>query len=115
MELPSKALWPQWIYLITIAVGMPVSRHPPHRSQRAELPHWAPALGKDAQSLLWIGMADYWVGEPPFDNTLHSLPVDSGFLAPSAERSEPESAHVISEGVHGSAISRDPIVIIVAP
>ena len=34
-----------------IAVGTPVTRRPPHRSQRAELPHWAPALGKDAQAL----------------------------------------------------------------
>ena len=34
-----------------IAVGMPVARHPPHRSQHAELPHWAPTLGIDAQAL----------------------------------------------------------------
>jgi hypothetical protein len=34
----------------TIAVGMPVARHPPHRSQRAELPHWAPTSGNDAQA-----------------------------------------------------------------
>ena len=34
-----------------IALGMPVARHPPHRSQRAELPHWAPTSGIDAQAL----------------------------------------------------------------
>jgi hypothetical protein len=34
------------------AVGIPVARHPPHRSQRAALPHWAPALGHDAKALL---------------------------------------------------------------
>jgi hypothetical protein len=28
-----------------IAVGMPVTGHPPHRSQRAQLTHWAPTLG----------------------------------------------------------------------
>ena len=28
------------------AVGTPVARSPPHRSQRAELPHWAPAAGQ---------------------------------------------------------------------
>ena len=28
------------------AVGTPVARGPPHRSQRAELPHWAPTLGR---------------------------------------------------------------------
>src|SRR6056297_1775255 len=31
---------------------MPVTRHPPHRSQHAELPHWAPASGNDAQTVL---------------------------------------------------------------
>ena len=30
---------------------MPVTRHPPHRSQRAELPHWAPTSGAVAQAL----------------------------------------------------------------
>ena len=24
-----------------VAVGTPIARRPPHRSQRAELPHWA--------------------------------------------------------------------------
>jgi len=33
-----------------VTVGMPVTRHPPHRSRRAELPHRAPALGSDAQT-----------------------------------------------------------------
>ena len=28
-----------------IAVGMPLSEHPPHRSQRAQFTHWAPTLG----------------------------------------------------------------------
>jgi len=62
------------LVLCKVAVGMPVTRHPPHRSQRAELPHWAPALGKDAQSLLWIGMSDFWVGEPPFDKYVAFAP-----------------------------------------
>jgi len=33
-----------------VAVGPPVTRRPPHRSQRAELPHWAPASGDDVQT-----------------------------------------------------------------
>jgi len=33
-----------------VAVGMPVTRHPPHRSQHALLTHWAPALGYDAKA-----------------------------------------------------------------
>ena len=35
----------------TFAVGTPVTRRPPRRSQRAELPHWAPTSGCDAQTL----------------------------------------------------------------
>ena len=30
-----------------VGVGIPVARDPLHRSQRAELPHWAPASGRD--------------------------------------------------------------------
>ena len=39
------------------AVGMPVTRHPPHRSVRAELPHTALALSGDvgAPALVWQG------------------------------------------------------------
>jgi hypothetical protein len=36
--------------LKTVAVGMAVTCHPPHRSVRAELPHTAPALGFDAEA-----------------------------------------------------------------
>jgi len=46
------APWRYWIPQIClyqgsgwIAVGMPVTGHPPHRSQRAQLTHWAPTLG----------------------------------------------------------------------
>ena len=34
-----------------VAVGMPVTRHPPHRSRCAALPHRAPASGCNAQAL----------------------------------------------------------------
>jgi hypothetical protein len=41
-----------------VAVGMPVTRHPPHRSRRAELPHRALASGSNAQALCRVGMQD---------------------------------------------------------
>lgn len=69
-------------YRDVFAVGMPVARHPPHRSQHAELPHWAPALGDDAQALLWIRMLDFGVWKPAFHEATHSLPVDSSSLTP---------------------------------
>ena len=39
-----------------VAVGTAVASRPPHRSQRAGLPHWAPALGAGGESLLGPGM-----------------------------------------------------------
>ena len=36
----------------SVAVGMPLTGHPPHRSQRALLTHWAPASGNDAKAQL---------------------------------------------------------------
>ncbi len=37
-----------------VAVGTILSDRPPHRSQRAELPHWALTSGNNAQSLFGI-------------------------------------------------------------
>jgi hypothetical protein len=36
---------------IAVAVGTALSGRPPRRSQRAELPHWAPTSGGNAQTL----------------------------------------------------------------
>jgi len=33
-------------FTFLVAVGMPVTRHPPHRSQHALLMHWAPTSGQ---------------------------------------------------------------------
>src|SRR6267143_6002622 len=48
----------------SFAVGMPVAWHPPHRSQRAILSHWAPALSHHAKTLFWIRMIDAGDREP---------------------------------------------------
>ena len=37
--------------ILLVAVGMPVTRHLPHRSRGAELPHRALASGSNAQAL----------------------------------------------------------------
>jgi hypothetical protein len=42
----------------TIAVGTALAGGPPHRSQRAELPHWAPASGANVEAHLGIGVQD---------------------------------------------------------
>ena len=41
-----------------VAVGTAVAGRPPRRSQRAGLPHWAPALGAGGESLLGPGVQD---------------------------------------------------------
>jgi VCBS repeat-containing protein len=41
-----------------VAVGIPVTRHPPPRSRRAELPHRALASGSNAQALCRVRMQD---------------------------------------------------------
>src|SRR6266704_2900536 len=51
---------------LTVAVGRPVTRHPPHRSRRAALPHRALASGRDAQALRGIRMADMGCGPGAF-------------------------------------------------
>ena len=50
--------WPNLVVKGKIAVGMPITRHPPHRSQRALLMHWAPASSIDAHALQWIRVTD---------------------------------------------------------
>jgi hypothetical protein len=39
-----------------VAVGTALASGPPHRSQRAELPHWAPASGSGGEAHLREGM-----------------------------------------------------------
>ena len=47
---------------LSVAVGTPVTRRPPHRSQRALLTHWAPASGPDVKALGRPGMLDLGFG-----------------------------------------------------
>ena len=80
-----------------VAVGTPVARRPPHRSQRAELPHWAPALGSDAQTLVWMRMSDLRIGQPPVGQTGHPLPSDLVLLAAAPKRHTPVPPHLVAE------------------
>src|SRR5437667_7451778 len=65
-----------------VAVGTAIARRPPHRSQRAELPHWAPTLGHDAEPHVgeWMPHACGW--QPIVDQSFHSLPCQPADLAP---------------------------------
>jgi hypothetical protein len=67
---------------VVFAVGTPVTRRPPHRSQRAALPHWAPALGPHAKTLVRIRMTDAGYREPCMHVAAHARPADVAFLTP---------------------------------
>src|SRR5262249_14654145 len=73
----------------TVAVGMPVTRHPPHRSRRAALPHRALTSGRDAQALRGIRMQDLGFGEPSLCACVHARPCHPVALTTSAQRLTP--------------------------
>ena len=79
---------------LLVAVGMRVASHPPHRSQRAELPHWAPTSGSDvhAQVRVWMTNAGPW--EPAVNESVHSFPVEAMALATTKQRFVPKTTHM---------------------
>jgi hypothetical protein len=52
----------EFVHPLLIAVGTAVAGGPPRRSQRAELPHWAPALGSGVEPRVgeWMPQAGGW-------------------------------------------------------
>ena len=98
-----------------VAVGTALSGGPPHRSQRAELPHWAPALGCDAQTLLRIEVRDLRSGQPFLGKLRHSFPSESIALTATPKRPEPHTGHLVMELVELSPVARHAVVSIVTP
>ena len=85
---------------------MPVARHPLHRSVRAELLHTAPALGRDDQTLLRIGVTDVQVRQPALDQACHASPRKVMPLATSAQGSMPQPTHLETERTQPRAVPR---------
>jgi hypothetical protein len=83
---------------------MPVTRHPPHRSRRAALPHRAPASGRNASALRGIRMHDMGLWKPlgsasipPLPGHALALTAPSYDATPGAESTcpeDPQPAHV---------------------
>ena len=71
---------------------MPVTRHPLHRSVRAGLPHTAPALGVDDQTLVGVGVAYFWSRKPVVYQAVHASPGDVA-LATAAQCVSPHPGH----------------------
>ena len=101
-------------YLLQVAVGMPVTRHPPHRSVRAGLPHTAPALS-NSESYLREIMACSEVREISIYDGPKSLPVHGcSFLTSSSQAPVPRFRHKASETSQSLDVSRYSIVLPVA-
>src|SRR5215472_8644201 len=83
----------------SVAVGTALAGGPPHRSQRAALPHWAPASGGGVEARFGIGVQDAGGREPPLRKAVHALPGQAVTLAASPERLAPVSDHLVPEGL----------------
>jgi hypothetical protein len=80
-----------------VAVGTAIARRPPHRSQRAALPHWAPTSGHDAKPHIGEWMSQARGRQPAIDQPLHSLPWYPAILAPPPKRAMPVPGDMIVE------------------
>ena len=98
-----------------VAVGTALSGRPPHRSQRAELPHWAPTSGGDAQTLFGIRVKNSHRREPAGSQSVHALPSDPVALTPPPEGLEPESIHLVLENAEFALVARHGIVLEISP
>src|SRR5512135_739846 len=98
--------------MISVAVGTGLrfagSARPPHRSQRAGLPHWAPGLDTNVKSRIRPRMHDLGRREPSVRKAGHAFPIQAGALAaapkrlmPVPGRLEPESVDRLNVAGHG--------------
>ena len=84
----------------SVAVGTGLATHPPHRSQRVELPHWAPTSGSDAQPHSWEWMQDSGFGKPVVGDALHSFPGQPVPLTPPSQRAKPKARKLVPKCLH---------------
>jgi len=83
---------------------MPVTQHPLHRSVRAELPHTAPALGFDDQTLIRVRVADMENRKPVRNDSMHSSPAQVMGLAAPAQCAVPQPAYLEAEHAQPRAV-----------
>ena len=99
---------------LAIAVGtaLPLkgSGCPPRRSERAELPHSAPALGLGVEALFGPGMKDLGRWDPAVGQLLHAHPGESTTLTASPESKQPSSFDFLLEHREASAVGRHGVV-----
>src|SRR6266511_6268003 len=83
-----------------IPVGTALAGGPPDRSQRAELPHWAPALGPGGEAHAGIGVHDAGRGQQPIGDPAKPLPGEPAALASAPKRFPPGPPHLVTKGRH---------------
>ena len=81
-----------------IAVGTALAGGPPHRSQRAELPHWAPASGPGGECGTRVGAHDAGRRQPCRSDPVVPVPSHSVTLAATPKRLEPVPPDLVTEG-----------------
>jgi hypothetical protein len=94
-----------------IAVGTALADGPPHRSQRAGLPHWAPASDANVEARFWIGMQDAGRGQPPGEEAFHTLPFKPVTLTAAPKRMQPQPPDLAAERADRPAVAGHRVVL----
>jgi hypothetical protein len=89
---------------------MALSGRPPRRSQRAEPPHWAPALGIGVEALFGQGSRTFAFGSHLFGKNPLTLPSDLASLASPAQRTAPVTLDLGSELADGVDLARNGVI-----
>jgi len=87
-----------------------ITHDPLHRSGRAELPHPAPTLGTDAETLEGIRMADASGRKPPGEVPCHPLPGQMISLATATQHAPPDAADCQPVSADGSTVQGHAVV-----
>ena len=87
-----------------------ITHGPLHRSGRAELPHPAPTLGKDAQAHERVRMTDFSRRKPARDVTPDTAPRHVVTLAATAKDRPPQIAYRLAKSAQRRAVHRHPVI-----
>src|SRR5664279_5390002 len=98
-----------------IAVGTALAGGPPHRSQRAELPHWAPASGSGGEGDTRVGAHDAGRRQPCRSDPVVPGPSHSVTLAATPKRLKPVPPDLVTEGRGRVDVAWHGVVVQVTP
>src|SRR3954468_12562418 len=86
------------------------SGRPPHRSERAELPHSASTSGSIVKAVPWIGMDHTRVRKPVLAQTVHPFPNRSRALAASPEGVPPGAKDLGAESAEATHVGGHSVI-----